>query len=163
MARGQACVSLRTILVVLFSLLWLTPTLAVQPDEMLKDPGLEARARVLSQNLRCLVCQNQSIDDSDASLARDLRILLRERLTAGDTDAQAMDFIVSRYGNFVLLKPPLQWNTALLWLGPGLMLLLAGIGFYRYLSRHDAAPTPAPLSIEDEARLAQLLQDGPKR
>ena len=139
-----------------------TPALAVQPDEMLKNPTLESRARVLSQNLRCLVCQNQSIDDSDASLAKDLRILLRERLTAGDSDAQAMDFIVARYGNFVLLKPPFQLNTALLWLGPGLLLLLAGFGFYRYLRNRQAAPAPADFSAEDQARLAQLLKDGTK-
>ena len=140
-----------------------TPALAVQPDEILKDAGLESRARSLSQGLRCLVCQNQSIDDSDASLARDLRILLRERLTAGDTDAQAMEFIVSRYGNFVLLKPPFHWNTALLWLAPLLLLGLAGGGFWRYLRRHQETPAPSPLSTEDEARLAQLLEDGPIR
>jgi len=140
--------------------LFATPTLAVQPDEILKDAGLETRARALSQGLRCLVCQNQSIDDSDAALARDLRVLLRERLTAGDTDAQAMDFIVSRYGNFVLLKPPFHWNTALLWLSPLLLLALAGGGFWRYLRHHQQSPAPTPLSSQDEARLNQLLQDG---
>src|SRR6187401_2626115 len=92
------------------------PALAVQPDEVLSDPALEARARVLSQELRCLVCQNQSIDDSDAPLARDLRILLRERLQAGDSDRQVIDFLVARYGEFVLLKPRFSWHTALLWL-----------------------------------------------
>jgi len=147
-------------------LLWLalamfsTPALAVQPDEILKDAALETRARGLSQGLRCLVCQNQSIDDSDASLARDLRILLRERLTAGDSDSQAMDFIVSRYGNFVLLKPPFHWNTAFLWLAPLLMLGLAGLGFWRYLTHQQVSHHPAPLSPEDEARLTQLIKDG---
>ena len=139
------------------------PAIAVQPDEILKDKGLEARARVLSQGLRCLVCQNQSIDDSDATLARDLRILLRERLTAGDTDQQAVDFIVVRYGNFVLLKPPFHWNTALLWLSPLLLLGVAGAGFWRYLRHHQSSPPPAALTSADEARLAQLLEDGPNR
>ena len=137
------------------------PAAAVQPDEMLTNPALEARARALSQNLRCLVCQNQSIDDSDATLARDLRILLRERLTAGDTDQQAMDFIVARYGNFVLLKPPLKASTLVLWLGPGLLMLTAGFGFFRYLRRRQVAPAPPAFSPEDDARLAQLLKDGP--
>ena len=94
------------------------PALAVQPDEVLSDATLEARARGLSRELRCMVCQNQSIDDSDAPLARDLRLLVRERLTAGDSDAQVQDFLVARYGEFVLLKPPFEWHTALLWLTP---------------------------------------------
>jgi cytochrome c-type biogenesis protein CcmH len=140
-----------------------TPAFAVNPDEILTNPALEARARTLSQELRCLVCQNQSIDDSDAGLAKDLRVLLRERITAGDTDAQAMTYIVNRYGNFVLLKPPFQWNTALLWLTPALLLLLAGGGFYSYLRRGERKPEPTALNAEDEARLAQLLEDGPNR
>jgi len=107
------------------------------------------------------VCQNQSIDDSNAPLAHNLRVLLRERLTAGDSDQQAMDFIVSRYGNFVLLKPPLHWNTAFLWLAPLLMLGLAGVGFWRFLTRQQGAPPPAPLTPADEARLTQLIKDGP--
>jgi cytochrome c-type biogenesis protein CcmH len=94
------------------------PALAVQPDEVLGDAALEARARGLSRELRCMVCQNQSIDDSDAPLARDLRLLVRERLTAGDSDAQVQDFLVARYGAFVLLKPPFEWYTAMLWLTP---------------------------------------------
>ncbi len=101
-----------------------TSAFAVQPDEVLPDPALEARARVLSQELRCLVCQNQSIDDSDALLARDLRLLLRERLKSGDSDRQVLDFLVARYGEFVLLRPPLSWHTALLWLTPGGLLIL---------------------------------------
>ncbi len=99
------------------------PALAVQPDEVLKDPQLEARARGLSQHLRCMVCQNQSIDDSDAPLARDLRLLVRERLSAGDSDSQVIDFLVSRYGEFVLLKPRFEWHTAALWLLPPVILL----------------------------------------
>jgi len=145
------------------ALFFSTPALAVNPDEMLANPALEARARDLSKGLRCLVCQNQSIDDSDAGLAKDLRVLLRERLTAGDTDQQAVSYIVSRYGNFVLLKPPFQLNTALLWLAPLLLLLLAGGGFYSFLRRTGATPEPAALNAEDEARLAQLLEDGPTR
>src|SRR5438309_728002 len=101
-----------------------THALAVQPDEVLTDSVLEARARALSKELRCMVCQNQSIDDSDAPLARDLRILVRERLKAGDSDAQVIDFLVARYGEFVLLRPRFSWHTAVLWLGPAAMLLV---------------------------------------
>src|ERR1700740_2219424 len=97
---------------------WAAPARAVLPDEMLPDPALEARARGLSRELRCMVCQNQSIDDSDAPLARDLRILVRERLKAGDSDTQVLDFLVARYGEFVLLRPRFEWHTALLWLAP---------------------------------------------
>ena len=105
-------------------LLCASPALAVQPDEILPDPALEARARELSRELRCMVCQNQSIDDSDAPLARDLRLLVRERLKAGDSDAQVLDFLTARYGEFVLLKPRLRWDTALLWFAPALVLLV---------------------------------------
>jgi cytochrome c-type biogenesis protein CcmH len=136
------------------------PALAVQPDEMLKDPALETRARAISQGLRCLVCQNQSIDDSDASLAHNLRVLLRERLSAGDTDQQAVDYIVARYGNFVLLKPPFQWNTALLWLSPLILFLIAMAGFWRYLGRNSKVAPSAPLTPDEESQLARLTQDG---
>jgi len=102
--------------------------LAVEPDEMLADPALEARAQAVSKELRCVVCQNQSIDDSSAPLARDMRLLVRERIAAGDSDAQARTYLVERYGNFVLLKPPFQANTILLWLGPLLILLVAAGG-----------------------------------
>ncbi len=111
--------------------------LAVTPDEQMSDPKLEARARQISHGLRCLVCQNQSIDDSDAPLARDLRLLVRERIKSGDSDGQVIDFIVARYGDFVLLKPPLTWHTALLWATP--FLLLDG-GDIRDLAQHDAEP-----------------------
>lgn len=107
---------------------------AVQPDEMLKDPVLEARARNISKDLRCLVCQNQSIDDSDAPLAQDLRVLLRQRLEAGDTDQQAKDYLTARYGDYVLLTPPFRASTALLWLGPLILLGAAmslTLAFYR--------------------------------
>ena len=138
-------------------------SLAVTPDEVLQDPKLEARAREISQNLRCLVCQNQSIDDSDAELAHDLRIMLRERLTAGDTDAQAIGFMVARYGNFVLLKPPLQADTLLLWFGPAVLLAVAAIGFGRYLRRSqavDRSATAMPLGADEQERLDAILSKG---
>jgi len=126
---------------------------------MLKDPALEARARHISQELRCLVCQNQSIDDSNAELARDLRVLVRERLAAGDTDAAVLAFVEARYGQFVLLRPRLSAHTALLWLAP--LLLLFGAAIYlirRWRSqRLPAAPQPAPLSAAERRRLETLL------
>ncbi|WP_348639986.1 cytochrome c-type biogenesis protein [Methylocystis sp. B8] len=140
--------------------LGVAPGHAVTPGEMLSDPALEGRARVLSQDLRCVVCQNQSIDDSNAPLAHDLRVLLRERLTAGDSDRQAVDYIVARYGNFVLLKPPMQLNTLPLWAGPVLFLLFALISFSRYLRRRAVIQPigEAPqLSASEQARLDALL------
>jgi cytochrome c-type biogenesis protein CcmH len=131
---------------------------AVQPDEILSDRTLEARARELSRELRCMVCQNQSIDDSDAPLARDLRILVRERLQAGDDDRQVLDFLVARYGEFVLLKPRLTWHTALLWLAPILILLAGFVAIGSALRRRRAAPAAAPpLAREEERRLNELL------
>ena len=116
-------------------LLMISNVIAVLPDEVLKDPALEARARIISQDLRCLVCQNQSIDDSNATLAKDLRVIVRERLTAGNSNEQVFAFVVSRYGNYVLLDPPLQANTILLWASPFLMLAIAlGVAFF-YLKR----------------------------
>lgn len=129
---------------------------AVLPGEMLADAVLEARAREISQGLRCLVCQNQSIDDSDAPLARDLRLLVRERLTAGDTDEQAVDYIVARYGTFVLLRPPLQTDTVLLWIGPGLFVLGAALALVLYYRRRPVF-APARLSSEERARLEDLM------
>jgi cytochrome c-type biogenesis protein CcmH len=117
---------MRRVLLALAAALVALPAFAVQPDEMLKQPELEARARALSAQLRCMVCQNQSIDDSDAPLAKDLRILVRERLVAGDSDAAVKDFLVQRYGDFILLKPPLEWRTLILWTAP-FVLLLAGL------------------------------------
>jgi cytochrome c-type biogenesis protein CcmH len=141
------------------------PSLAVQPDEVLADPALEARARALSKELRCMVCQNQSIDDSDAPLARDLRILVRERLQAGDGDRQVIDFLVARYGEFVLLKPRLAWHTALLWLGPAAALLSGAFALLIAARRRErtrsalAAAADAKLTAAEEARLSQILQD----
>jgi cytochrome c-type biogenesis protein CcmH len=131
-------------------------TRAVQPDEMLPNPQLEQRARALSRELRCMVCQNQSIDDSDAPLARDLRILVRERIRAGDSDSKVLDFLVARYGEFVLLRPRFEWHTALLWLTP-LVILMAGAGSLVVLARRRRpVDPPASLSAEEQARVAEL-------
>jgi cytochrome c-type biogenesis protein CcmH len=140
------------------------PAFAVQPDEILPDPALESRARELSRELRCMVCQNQSIDDSDAPLARDLRLLVRERLKAGDNDGQVLDFLTARYGQFVLLKPRFAWDTAVLWLAPLVVLLLGGLGLLSLLRRPNRTEIPAaeqPLTEAERARLSALL-DEPK-
>lgn len=133
---------------------------AVQPDEMLKDPGLEARARHISEGLRCLVCRNESIDDSDAALAHDLRVLVRQRLTAGDTDRQVVQYLVSRYGEYVLLKPRATGTNLILW-GAGPAMLIFGLGLAAlYLRRRRGQAEPeAALSAEDEARLARILKE----
>lgn len=145
----------------LVALTLLTPSAqAVTPDEVLRDPALEARARDISQLLRCVVCQNQSIDDSNAPLAHDLRVIVRERLVSGDTDRQAIDFIVGRYGNFVLLKPPMKPDTLALWFGPLLFLLTAALGFGRYLRRRSneqGSETPVALTTIEQQRMAELL------
>jgi len=133
---------------------------AFEPDEVLKDAKLEARARVLSSQLRCLVCQNQSIDDSNASLARDLRLLVRERLVGGETDAQVLDYIVARYGEFVLLKPRITPYTYVLWYAPGGLLLIGGIGVGLLMRRRVAQAknaTPSALSKDEEKELEKLL------
>ncbi|WP_379073109.1 cytochrome c-type biogenesis protein CcmH [Mesorhizobium sp. UC22_110] len=130
---------------------------AVKPDEMLSDPALEARARSLSAGLRCMVCQNQSIDESDADLARDLRVLVRDRLKAGDSDTQVIDYVVSRYGEFVLLKPRFEWRTALLWGAPVFLLLIGG-AFMMRAARRPKAPEMAGLSVDEKARLDAILK-----
>jgi cytochrome c-type biogenesis protein CcmH len=133
---------------------------AVQPDEVMADPVKEARARELSRELRCMVCQNQSIDDSDAPLARDLRLLVRERLAGGDSDAQVMDFLVARYGEFVLLKPRLEKHTLLLWLLTPLALGGGGIALWLHYRRRKNAPgdgAPPTLTADEEARVEKLL------
>jgi len=139
-----------------------TPALAVEPDEILPDPALEARARTISAELRCLVCQNQSIDDSNAPLARDLRILVRERLKAGDTNAQVLQFVEDRYGEFVLLRPPFNIRTVLLWLAPLLLLVAAIVIVMRGFVRSPASPAAAggtALSGAEEEKLRRLLSD----
>jgi len=133
------------------------PAAAVNPDEQLADPKLEARALELSKELRCVVCQNQSIDDSDAELARDLRLIVRERIAAGDTDKQALDHIVARYGSFVQLNPPVRLDTLALWFGPLAVLLLGGIGAAIYIRGRRPAAAQAALSAEEEAELARML------
>ncbi len=138
------------------------PALAVLPNEKLADPAMEARAREISKELRCLVCQNQSIDDSNADLARDLRVLVRERLVAGDSNEQVIAYVHDRYGDFVLLRPPVTGYTALLWGGPFVLLALAGFGTALYMRqrRRDVETMPAPtLTAEEEVRLAALLND----
>ena len=148
------------VLLVLLAPFSLSAVYAVEPDEVLKDPVLEARARVLTQELRCVVCQSQSVDDSDAPLARDIRILVRERIQKGDSDDAARAFIVARYGNYVLLRPPLQRDTWVLWFGPGVLLLL-GLGLaWIYIARLNREASPAaPLSAAEE-EVARRLLDG---
>ncbi len=146
-------------LLVLLALLAPLPAVAVQPDEVLQNPALEARARDISKHLRCLVCQNQSIDDSDADLARDLRIVVRDRLKAGDSDAQVMAYITARYGDFVLLKPPFKPATWILWFGPAAILLVGVASIAVYLRRRPATVAAPGLSDDERKRLADLLKD----
>ena len=134
---------------------------AVEPDEVLSNPALEVRARAISKQLRCMVCQNESIDESQAPLAHDLRVLVRQRIMAGDSDAQIINFLVSRYGEFILLKPPLSWNTLALWGAPPALLIL-GILMIVVVERRRATARPAAeagtqLSAAEEARLAEIL------
>jgi len=158
--ESGAVLSKRTMLVRLFAALTLAllapAALAVEPDEMLNDPALEARARALSQTLRCMVCQNESIDESNAPLARDLRILVRERIKAGDSDAAVRDFLVARYGEFILLEPRFRPGTALLWGLPVLILLIAAVKIVVTVARRREA-APAPLSAQERRRLDELL------
>lgn len=145
-----------TSIVLLLALFIAGTAMAVKPDEMLADPALEARARALSEGLRCMVCQNQSIDESDADLARDLRILVRQRLVAGDTDQQVMDYVVSRYGEFVLLKPRFDLRNALLWCTPVLLLLVGGI-FIVLTARSRRTLATKSLSSDEQAALDAIL------
>jgi cytochrome c-type biogenesis protein CcmH len=138
-------------------LLSMAPALAVEPSEMLSDPALEARARTLSRELRCVVCQNESVDDSPAEVAHDIRRAVRERLVAGDTDRQVLDYMVARYGDYVLLEPPFKTRTLVLWLGTPAVLLLGALGLWFAARRHSAAIGPAPLSEAERRRLDALL------
>jgi cytochrome c-type biogenesis protein CcmH len=151
---------MRRIALIVLALALLAPgiSLAVQPDEILKDPVLEARARALSRELRCMVCQNQSIDDSEAPLARDLRILVRQRLEAGDGDKQVLDFLVARYGDFVLLKPPFHRDTLLLWGLTPLALIAGAIGLFVMARRRKTAVLePTALSPEEQRKITALV------
>ena len=138
------------------------PAHAVQPDEILKDPALEARARALSRELRCMVCQSQSIDDSDADLARDVRVLVRERLTKGDSDDQVIDFVAVRFGEYVLLKPRFALHNAPLWITPAVVLIAGAAAMTLALRRRRGIPaTVAPLSEDEERRLAEVIDREP--
>ena len=161
---------MKSIRMILLSLIWAVclgnPAQAVQHDEIMSDPGQESRARDLSRELRCMVCQNQSIDDSEAPLARDLRLLVRERIAAGDSDAQVMDFLVARYGEFVLLKPRLKSHTLLLWLLPPLALAGGGLALWMHGRRRTKSAAAEDgslfkLSADEEARLERLIAAEP--
>jgi cytochrome c-type biogenesis protein CcmH len=143
---------------ILCSLLWLTPAHAVEPNERLADPALEARARTISSELRCLVCQNESNDESGADLAHDIRMLVRQRLAAGDSDAQTIQAVVSRYGAFVLLKPPVEPATYILWFAPPALVLL-GLGGTLIWLRGRRTVQPAPLSADESRRVDILLRE----
>ena len=153
---------MRLFYLILFFLALIMPAVAVDPSEMLNDPTLESRARGISKDLRCVVCQNQSIDDSDARLARDLRLLVRDRIMAGDSDQQVIDYVVSRYGDYVLLKPPFKGTTLVLWIGPVILILLSLFAFYSFFSRQNktSSKTKAskPLTDEERNRLKELLK-----
>lgn len=149
---------MRAALIAVLLLLQALPAFAVQPDEVLSDPALEARARAISKDLRCLVCQNESIDDSNADLAKDLRLLVRERLEAGDSDADVKNYLVARYGEYVLLKPPLNPGTYLLWSLPLLVLVAGGFVVWRRAKLASAVPPGTPLNAEEEAALAARLK-----
>ena len=152
------------VLAIIFWIMGGQPAHAVDPGEILSDPVLETRARTISAELRCLVCQNQSIDDSDADLARDLRVLVRDRLKAGDSDSEIFDFVVARYGDFVLLNPPFKAKTFLLWAGPAGLLMIGIIGIVIFFRRRTAQiEEAAPLSDDEEQRLNALLDSDGER
>ncbi|MFS2177897.1 cytochrome c-type biogenesis protein CcmH [Rhizobium pisi] len=149
---------MRRLLLAFALLLMAAPAFAVNPDEVLADPALEARARTLSAELRCMVCQNQSIDDSNADLAKDLRLLVRERITDGDSDEAVLNYIVSRYGEFVLLKPRFSVKTALLWGAPVLLVLAGGLSLLVFARKRAGKPTGSKLTADEQARLSELLK-----
>jgi cytochrome c-type biogenesis protein CcmH len=152
---------MRAILAALILAVMALPAFAVSPGEVLADPALEARARSISAELRCLVCQNQSIDDSDADLAHDLRVIVRERLTAGDTDQQVLDYVVARYGEFVLLRPVLAWHTLVLWIAAPAVLVLGIVAVFVFARRDKVLREETgarDLTDEEKAALAKLEQ-----
>lgn len=153
----------RAVLLAIF--VWAAATgaaFAVEPDEVLADPALEARARGLSAELRCMVCQNQSIDDSNAPLARDLRILVRERIAAGDSDNEVIEFLVARYGEFILLKPTLSWHTALLWAVAPATLIIGGVFAFVVLRRRASPADTKPLDEAEKRRLKEIFGADPE-
>ena len=155
MPNRSLCLQLVVLLVLIFPA---SPAHAVRPDEMLADPAKEARAREVGKDLRCLVCRNQSIDDSEADLAHDLRVIVRERIAAGDSNDQVFAYVRARYGDFVLLRPPFQGDTLLLWGGPLIVLLVGGFAAWRFCRGRAALPAPAPLSAEERRRLDAVLK-----
>jgi len=158
--RPKSFIEVRVRLTIAFFLLTIAfPAFAVEPSEMLPDPALEARARTISRELRCVVCQNQSVDDSNAEVAHDIRRAVRERLVAGDSDRQVLDYMVARYGDYVLLDPPFKPGTLILWLGTPAVLLLGVAGLFIAARRRPAIVTPPPLSEEEKAKLDALLSD----
>ena len=153
---------MKGILAVLTVVLLSSAASAVTPQEKLADPALEARAEFIGENLRCLVCQNELIEESNADLAHDIRVLLRQRLVAGDTNAQAIQYIVNRYGQFVLLRPPVEPATYVLWYGPGILLVVAALStliWLRRRARTDLATAPSPLTEAEQQRLDHLLRE----
>jgi cytochrome c-type biogenesis protein CcmH len=159
MRRAKAALLLLLALAVLMLVAFVpsAPSIAVEPNEVLVDPVLEARARALSKNIRCLVCQNQSIDSSNASLAKDLRVIVRERLIAGDSDTRILDFLVARYGDYVLLKPPVKPTTYALWYGPGVLMTLGFFAVIVFLARRRKIVRPDPLDAAEAARMVELM------
>ncbi len=149
---------IRRLLLVAALVLGAAPAFAVNPDEVLADPALEARARTISSELRCMVCQNQSIDDSNAELAKDLRLLVRQRITDGDSDEQVMSYIVSRYGEFVLLRPRFEAKTLMLWGAPLVLFVVGGISLLVFARRRTGKPTGSALTAEEQAKLDDLLK-----
>jgi len=147
----------RRFIVLIAALICAGAAFAVTPDEVLSDPALETRARSISSELRCMICQNQSIDDSDAALAKDLRVLVRQRLVAGDTDQQVMEYVVSRYGEFVLLRPPFSWRNALLWAAPAL-LLLGGVAYMLTATRRKRTDPATELTAAERDALDNVLR-----
>jgi cytochrome c-type biogenesis protein CcmH len=154
----------RALAFALISVTMMSPAYAVNPDEILEDPALEARARVVGKELRCLVCQNQSIDDSDADLARDLRVLVRERITQGDSNEEVIDYVVSRYGDFVLLNPPFKLKTYALWFGPWLILVFGVVVIWLFYRRRHTAfsegnATANSLNEKEARRLKKVMEE----
>ena len=156
-AKGTLPLHLVLAVLILVAFVPSAPCIAVEPNEILANPSLESRARALSKHIRCLVCQNESIDSSNASLAKDLRVIVRERLVAGDNDTQVLNFLVARYGDYVLLKPPVKPTTYALWYGPGVLMALGFFAVIVFLIRRRKIVRPDPLNDAETARMVQLM------